>query len=160
MARVYFSIGSNMGNCVENLKKALSLMKEGGIDIQKISPVYITAPIGYENQDDFYNIAVKAETTLMPFKLLKLCKSIETELFRIKLIENGPRTIDIDILTYDTWKIGSEALTIPHPRITERAFVLYPLYDVAEDAMKKAIEPLLEKVSGQRIEKLEGEAMN
>jgi 2-amino-4-hydroxy-6-hydroxymethyldihydropteridine diphosphokinase len=129
---VYLSLGTNMGDREENLKAAIELLRrKAGIFVQKISPVYETAPVGYVDQPSFLNIAIYARTTLTPFELLEACQSIENELGRVRTIRWGPRTIDLDILLYNNDNIETENLIIPHPRMFERAFVLVPLKDVA-----------------------------
>ena len=130
MSTVYLGLGSNLGNRQENILRALHLLEEAGIPIQKRSTIIETDPIGGPIQGRFLNAVVKTETSYSPQTLLKKIKSIEKKLGRIKTIENGPRPIDIDILLYDDVEIKSEGLTIPHPRMFDRAFVLKPLKEI------------------------------
>lgn len=145
MVRVYLSLGSNLGNKLENLKKSINCLKKYA-KIVKISPVYKTEPVGYKKQDWFLNCAVEAETKLSPLKLLSLLKSIEKKLERKKTIRYGPRTIDIDILFYDNKIMQSRKLIIPHPRMYRRLFVLEPLSklnpNLVHPALKKTIKEL------------------
>ncbi|RKD21560.1 2-amino-4-hydroxy-6-hydroxymethyldihydropteridinediphosphokinase [Caminicella sporogenes DSM 14501] len=142
MARVFLSLGSNLGNKKENLDKAIDLLKKhDNINVIKISSYYETEPVGYTNQDYFLNIVIEIETALLPYDLFEYCSKIEQMLKRKRIIRWGPRTIDIDILLYDDLISNDEKLTIPHPRMTERAFVLVPLYEIAPDI----------KISGQHI---------
>ncbi len=129
--KVFLGLGSNIGDRRKNLVNALNLLsKNGSICIEKVSSLYETAPVGFFEQDTFYNIAVLLETELNPFELLKVTSDIEKEMGRERLIHWGPRNIDIDILYYSEEKIETEDLIIPHPRIGERAFVLVPLFEV------------------------------
>ena len=115
------------------------------------SKVYETPPWGYENQPAFLNMAVKCETNLEPESLLKRLKQLEVQLGREQSFRWGPRLIDIDILFYNDLILESESLTIPHPRLHERAFVLVPLADIAPDfihpVLKKTIKELLAGVN-------------
>ncbi|EGD50630.1 2-amino-4-hydroxy-6-hydroxymethyldihydropteridine pyrophosphokinase [Thermoanaerobacter ethanolicus JW 200] len=131
MSEVYLSLGSNLGDREENLKRAVFELEHWeGIILKKLSPIYETKPVGYLNQDMFLNIAVEVETNIGPYDLLKVVNEIEKKLKRQRLIRWGPRTIDIDILLYDDIELNDEVLTIPHPRMWERAFVLIPLSDI------------------------------
>ena len=133
MAEVFLSLGSNIHERLENLKEAvkrISLLN--GISILRISSVYETEPIGYRDQNNFYNIAVKLETTLSPKALLFALLEIEKDMGRVRTIINGPRIIDIDLLLYENEIACGETLTLPHPRMMERAFVLAPLVEICD----------------------------
>ncbi|NLY80932.1 MAG: 2-amino-4-hydroxy-6-hydroxymethyldihydropteridine diphosphokinase [Lysinibacillus sp.] len=141
MNDVYLSLGTNMGNREENLKKAVELLRrKEGIVVHKVSPVYETAPVGFLDQPSFLNIALYVQTTFGPFEMLEACQSIENELGRVRNVRWGPRNIDLDILLYNNENIEAENLIIPHPRMFERAFVLVPLMDIAK-------EPFTEQLS-------------
>ena len=129
MSIAYLSLGSNMGDRVGNLSRAVALLDrpEEGIFVELVSPVFETKPVGYTEQDDFLNICLKVITDLSPMELLSACQKVEQELHRERKIHWGPRTIDVDILTYDDIKMDTERLTIPHPRMEERGFVQVPL---------------------------------
>ena len=129
MSEVYIGLGSNLGNKEKNIQKAIDLIAEKN-KVKKISNFYKTDPVGYLNQDCFLNGAIKIETNLSPEDLLKFLKNIEKKLKRKKTIKNGPRTIDLDILLYDDLIINTPNLTIPHPRMLEREFVLKPLKEI------------------------------
>ncbi|MBO3760666.1 2-amino-4-hydroxy-6-hydroxymethyldihydropteridine diphosphokinase [Ciceribacter sp. L1K23] len=101
--------------------------------VVSVSKLYRTPPWGKTDQADFLNCCALIETRLAPQPLLELCLSIEREMKRVRIERWGPRTIDIDILTYDDQDVSTETLAIPHPRITERAFVLVPLADIAPE---------------------------
>lgn len=125
------SIGSNMGDREDNLRRAvLRLSENGAISDIRVSSIYETEPVGYENQSYFYNICVSFLTDLEPLSVLDYIQGIEQELLRVRNIKNGPRTIDLDILLYGEQTINEERLIVPHPRMYERAFVLVPLTEI------------------------------
>ncbi len=130
MSRVYLSLGTNLGDRRENLDTAVRLLREQ-IQITEISSIYETEPVGYKDQPWFLNIVLAGETTLSPYELLAFTQGIERRMKRVKLFVNGPRIIDVDILLYDNLRLDSETLTLPHPRMLERAFVLAPLANIA-----------------------------
>lgn len=130
MATVYLGIGSNMGDRLQNIDKAKTLLRQNGIDILQISSIIETDPVGGPPQGLFLNGALKVRTSLSPRVLLDVLKKIELEMGRIKTVQDGPRPIDIDILLYDDVVMMSPTLTIPHPRIKERAFVMTPLREI------------------------------
>jgi 2-amino-4-hydroxy-6-hydroxymethyldihydropteridine diphosphokinase len=130
-ARAYLALGSNMGNREENLRQAVqTLHRHDHIRVEAVSPIYETDPVGYVDQEAFLNMVVAVETQLTPERLLREVLAIEQQLGRVRTIRWGPRTIDIDVLLYDHVQLVSEELRIPHPAMTERAFVLVPLRDV------------------------------
>lgn len=134
MANVYLSLGSNMESRIGYLEKAISklrLMKDS--EVTAISSIYETDPVGYIDQPSFLNLVVCLKTTLPPFELLAETQQIENELGRKREIRWGPRTIDLDILLYDQENMKMESLTLPHPRMWQRSFVIIPLLEVAPD---------------------------
>jgi len=131
MSRAYLSLGSNLGDRAGFLCDALSLLsKLDYVTIEKVSSIYETDPQGYLDQADFLNIVCRIETELTPEELLSATGKIESILGRERSIRFGPRTIDIDILTFENEVRSSEKLTLPHPRMLERQFVLIPLYEI------------------------------
>jgi GTP cyclohydrolase IV len=142
--QVYLSLGSNLGDRESNLAEALYRFAPQ-IEILALSSVYQTEPVGYLEQPRFLNLVCQGQTRLAPGELLRYLKKIETELGRdrISYVKNGPRTIDIDILYYDDLVLQTGQLTIPHPLIQERGFVLVPLAEIAPDFL----HPLLKKTS-------------
>jgi len=134
MVQAYLGLGSNIGDRKQQLLKAIDLIGNiKGIKVTKQSSIYETAPIGYTDQPNFLNLCLEIETELSPQQLLKHCLDIEQQLHRVREIRWGPRTLDIDILLYSDNIIETDNLSIPHPRMQERAFVLIPLNDVASD---------------------------
>jgi 2-amino-4-hydroxy-6-hydroxymethyldihydropteridine diphosphokinase len=128
---VYISLGSNLGVREKYLEDAISLLiKSGHITVTGFSSIYETDPIGYEDQQCFLNMVIEASTDLEAEDLLKLCLLTEKQLGRERVIRWGPRTADLDILLYNKENIKTEHLTIPHPRMNERAFVLIPLNEI------------------------------
>lgn len=143
---IYLALGSNQGDREQNLLDAITRLETAGIQIIQASALYETEPVGYLDQGWFLNAVVRLETGFTPPELLDLIRRIELELGRERLIENGPRTIDLDILFWGGEVIESEDLVVPHPRLHQRLFVLQPLADVGADL----IHPQL-GVSVQRL---------
>jgi len=134
MVQAYLGLGSNIGDRKQQLLKAIDLIGNiKGIKVTKQSSIYETAPIGYTDQPNFLNLCLEIETELSPQQLLKHCLDIEQQLHRVREIRWGPRTLDIDILLYSDNIIETDNLSVPHPRMQERAFVLIPLNDIASD---------------------------
>ena len=130
---MYLGFGSNLGSRVENLAAAIRLLEGDDLALEEVSAVYESPPYGYADQPDFLNLVVRASTELDPHTLFQRAKAIEKKLGRQETVRNGPRTIDIDIIAYDDRIIEDDLLTVPHPRMRDRAFVLLPLRDVAPD---------------------------
>jgi len=127
----YLSLGSNIGDRMKYLSDALSLLDlNPAITITAVSSVYETDPVGYTDQECFLNLVCRIETTLDPLSLLHFMQETENRLGRIRTIRYGPRTIDLDLLTYENTVLDTEELTLPHPRMHERAFVQIPLEEM------------------------------
>lgn len=156
MSKIYLSLGTNLGDKKENLLHAVHLLSEK-INILKISSFYETEPVGYKEQPWFMNIVVEGTTPLSPEDLLVFTQSIEQAMKRVKTIVNGPRIIDVDILLYEDVKIDTRTLTIPHPRMTERAFVMYPLFEISPDLLieGKSLKNIMENFKGEEIKRLD-----
>ena len=139
MVKAYLGLGSNIGNRELQLNEA--------IKITQVSHIYETEPVGYTNQPKFLNLCIEIETELNPQSLLKCCLTTEQQLHRKREIRWGPRTLDIDILLFGDQIIEQDNLSVPHPRMKERSFVLIPLNDIAT----KQIEPISNKSIGQLV---------
>jgi 2-amino-4-hydroxy-6-hydroxymethyldihydropteridine diphosphokinase len=152
----YLALGSNLGDRLGNLETAIQGMPPG-IHVLKRSSIYETPPWGFEDQPVFLNMVLQAETQFSPWKLLNFLKKLESAMGRQATFRNGPRLIDIDILFYDHLISEQSGLVIPHARLTERAFVLVPLAEIAPYLMhpllQVTIQELLTGVDSQGINK-------
>ncbi len=144
---VYLALGSNLGDRMKNIQQALTALGTH-VTIERLSPLYETAPLYLTTQPAFYNMVCQGVTTYSPRELLMEAKNIEMKLGREAGERFGPRVIDIDILFYGSECIETDELTIPHPRISERAFVLVPLRDLNPRLVllpsKKTVQELLD----------------
>ena len=152
---IYLSLGSNLGDRLTNLRNAITALPprvQPGIQ----SSVYETEPWGYSDQPTFLNQIIKADTILDPLDLLAFLKDTEVILGRQETFRFGPRLIDLDIIFYDDLVMETPKLTIPHPRIAERAFVLIPLAEIAPDlyhpVLGRTIQQLKTDVDASSIE--------
>lgn len=130
METIYLGLGTNLGDRISNLLRAIEALG-AKIIITDVSRIYATDAWGIEDQPDFLNMCVAGQTELSPFALLQFVKHLETKLGRIPTTHWGPRLIDIDILFYDDLVLDEPGLTIPHRGAAERATVLVPLADIA-----------------------------
>ena len=129
--KAYISLGSNIGDRQKHLQDAVdALALVPGINVTAASKIYETLPVGYTEQGNFFNAAVEVETDIGPEALLGVCLGIEAGLGRHRIIKDGPRTIDMDLLLYGDETRNTDYLIIPHPRMAEREFVLKPLSDI------------------------------
>ncbi len=145
LTTVYLGLGSNLGNRQENLDRALDYLSQR-MPLTEVSSVYDTEPMGNSNQPRFLNMVCRVNTRLKAAELLILAKGIERKLGRLPGKPASPRPIDIDILFYGEQVINTPELTIPHPGLSQRAFVLAPLAEIAPD--------LVHPVSGKKIAEL------
>ncbi len=150
MAEVLLGLGSNVGEPLDNLREAISRLSDICL-ISRISSVYKSEPVGFADQDWFLNCAVTVETSLTPEELLDRILQVEIAMGRTRTVRNGPRTIDIDILLYDDRQIACSTLTVPHPRMHQRAFVLHPAAEIAPDMR----HPLLQTSIKEALNQLE-----
>lgn len=130
---IYLSLGSNLGKREDNLKTAFELIAGHGGRIQAVSSIYQTAAWGKTDQPDFLNEVIEVKSILKPLELLNHLLEIEKQLGRVRIEKWGARTIDIDILYMGATVLQSDRLTIPHPGIPSRRFVLEPLCEIAPD---------------------------
>ena len=139
--KYHLGLGTNLGRTIRNLDKTVFLLIKKGIEIQKMSSIYKTEPVGLADQPCFINQVVEAESDLAPREMLEAIKGIEKIMKRRQAVRNGPRIIDIDILLAEDAVVRTEDLVIPHPRLADRNFVLVPLAEIAPDV----VHPILKK---------------
>ena len=133
--RAYLALGSNLGDRLANLRRAVELLDATpGVEVVRSSRVYETEPVG-PPQPAYLNAVVEVETELEPHQLLGAAQAVEEALGRVRAERWGPRTIDVDVLTYDERTVDEPGLTVPHPRMHERGFVLVPLGELDQDPM-------------------------
>ncbi|GAB4522785.1 MAG: 2-amino-4-hydroxy-6-hydroxymethyldihydropteridine diphosphokinase [Anaerolineales bacterium] len=154
LSHVFLSIGSNLGDRAANLQAAIQALSPW-VQVQASSHVYETAPWGYTDQPAFLNMALSGPTHLPPRRLLAVLKGIEMRLGRRSTFRYGPRVIDLDIIFYDDLCLDTPCLSIPHPRMHQRAFVLVPLCDIAPQWMHprlhKTVRALRAEISSQEV---------
>lgn len=148
--KAYLSLGSNLGDREKNLNTALEALERESIHITARSTIYETAPQDVTDQPWFLNMVVQCETRYFPLQLLSALQRVERTMGRVRIgaTPRGPRLIDIDILLFGAVKLHSESLTIPHPRMLERRFVIEPLLEI-EPGLRDPVtkEPLLKRLS-------------
>lgn len=147
--KAYLALGSNRGDREKNIERALEGLAQAGIPVRRRSPLYETQPVGTTSQRWFLNCVVEVETQLMPLALLRAAQRVERQLGRRPAAAPQPlaRSIDIDILLYAASVVRSTELTIPHPRLAERRFVLAPLRDLAPELR----HPLTRKTAAEML---------
>ena len=147
MNRAYIALGSNIGDKAGHRRAAIEAMRSlATTHALRPSSVYETAPVGYVDQDLFYNMVVELDTTEPADRLLQALQRIEQQEGRKRLFKNGPRTLDLDIILYNDETIQADGLTVPHPRMQDRAFVLAPLRELTPSyvvpGLKQTVEDL------------------
>ncbi len=154
--KTFLALGSNVGNWKLNFNGCLSELQKIG-ELVFIGNIYISKPYGYKEQNNFYNSAVEFHTNSSPIKLMNELQFIEKKLHKNKLIKNGPRRIDIDIIFFNSLKINHANLVIPHPRAANRDFVIFPLCDIdpyfKHPVEKKSLKKLKGEIKDVYIEK-------
>lgn len=149
--RAFLALGSNLHSPERQVLAGFDeIAATPGVDLLARSSLYRTAPVGYEDQPDFVNAVAEIRTSLAPGDLLQELLAIEASRGRVRDLANGPRTLDLDILIYDDLQVRTERLTLPHPRAHLRAFVLYPLLEIAPDAVLPGLGPARHWLSGVR----------
>lgn len=155
---VYIALGSNLEDPFKQVQSAYEEIKKlPDTYLLKCSSLYKSAPLGLLNQPDYINAVAEINTTLTPLELLNKLLKIELHHGRVRTFRNAPRTLDLDILLYDNLRLNDNRLTIPHPRMTQRAFVLCPLMEIAphcEIPGHGKISQLITACSDQKIERL------
>jgi len=156
----YLGLGSNVGDRAEHLRAAVELLREHGVEVEAVSSIYETDPVGEQlDQPDFFNAAVRIRTELEPAALLDVCKALEVERGRVFAgPRHGPRPLDVDVLLLGSLELESERLVLPHPQVSARRFVLVPLVELDPGLslpdgtrVSEALEQLGE---GERVEKV------
>lgn len=154
---VYFSIGTNLGDRFANLQRALNLL-QAHMNITAISPVFATEPWGETDQPQFLNMCAAAVTDMRPHEVLETVKAIESEMGRAPTRHWGPRLIDIDLIFFNHEIVREPDLTVPHPLLAERAFVLAPLANIIPDFVHpetgKTVQEMLDDVDQSGVERL------
>lgn len=160
MNNTWLALGSNEGNRMEWLQKAMELLAANCGDIIKKSSVYETAAWGITDQPDFLNMALQLQTTKPPSELLTAILQIETGLGRQRSVKWGPRTLDIDILLYNDSIIEINGLTIPHPFLHQRLFTLLPLAEIAPGYMHPLLHKTIARLLSDCTDKLDVHKIN
>ena len=160
MKTVYIGLGSNLGDRAENLRKARERVEASGVRIRRGSSLYETEPREMLDQPWFLNQAIEAETTLFPRQLLARLLRIEREMGRVRANPKGPRIIDLDILLFGNAVVHAAGLEIPHPRLSERRFVLEPLAELDPDLRpprgRRTVREMLAEVMDQPVRRFVG----
>jgi 2-amino-4-hydroxy-6-hydroxymethyldihydropteridine diphosphokinase len=133
MTRAFLGLGSNVGDPRRYLREAVETLDDAGIGLRAVSPLYETEPVGGPDQGRYLNLVVELDTELTARELLGVCRRIESAAGRVRAERWGPRTLDVDVLWVDGVELDEPDLTVPHPRMWERRFVLAPLRDLAPD---------------------------
>lgn len=158
MTLAYVALGANLGDPAATVRAAFAALNEiAATRVLAASSLYRTAPLGLKNQPDFVNAVAALDTGLAPLELLDALFAVEARFGRVRSVKNAPRTLDLDLLLYGDQQLDLPGLTLPHPRLTERAFVLAPLAEIAPDLSIPGhgrLADLLLAVAGQRIERL------
>ena len=158
--RAYIGLGSNLTDPVAQVRSGFAaLARSSQIHVEACSSLYRTAPVGRQEQPDFINAVCRIRTLLTPTELMRTLHEIEQMHGRVREADKGgPRTLDLDLLLYGSETIHSMELTVPHPRLHERAFVLYPLLELDPELVvpgKGFLRELLASCAGQRVLKLD-----
>jgi 2-amino-4-hydroxy-6-hydroxymethyldihydropteridine diphosphokinase len=150
---VYLGLGSNIGDREAHLRKAVEALQARDLRLRRVSGIYETEPVGLREQRWFLNQVAEFETELHPLQLLRRTAQVETRLGRKRVVVNGPRTIDIDILLYGNAIVKKPDLEVPHPRYRDRRFVLEPLAELSgelkDPETHQTVSEMLDAVSGQ-----------
>lgn len=159
LKKVYLSIGSNLGDRAGNLRKAIERLGELG-NLVAVSSVYETEPVNFTAQPWFLNLVLALETEMMPMQLLGRLQKIEVDMGRRRMVQKGPRNIDLDILLFGRSIVDTPRLVIPHPAMHERRFVLEPLLEIAPDVrhpvFKRTVRELRDALpKGQAVRRTE-----
>ena len=147
----YVALGSNLGDKEANLRKALELLEERGVEVVKTSSFICTEPYGVTDQPQFLNGVCEVRTSLVPLALLHTLLEIEQEMGRVRLRHWGERNIDLDLLLYEDVVLDTEELKLPHPDMQNRDFVLLPLAEIAPELVHPILQKSIEELSNLYI---------
>jgi 2-amino-4-hydroxy-6-hydroxymethyldihydropteridine diphosphokinase len=156
----YLGLGSNVGDSAGHLRAAIGLLGERGVEVEAVSSAYVTEPVGEVlDQADFLNAAVRIRTELEPEPLLDACKAVEAERGRaFEAPRHSPRPLDVDLLLLGDLELRTERLTLPHPEVSSRRFVLAPLLELDPDLAlpdgTRLVDALAVLAPGQRVERV------
>lgn len=159
LVRAYLALGSNLGDRLEQLREALTRLEaDDDISLLRSSAVYQNRAVGMGDAEDFLNAVVEVETSLAPERLLDVCLEVESQLGRVRSGTWAPRTIDLDLLVYGDIHLSTERLTLPHPRIVERDFVVKPLADLEPQLILfgQAVQAWLEALPAIELKLFQG----
>ena len=148
----YVALGSNLGDKEANLRKALELLQERGVEIVKTSTFISTEPYGVTDQPQFLNGVCEVRTSLVPLALLHTLLEIEQEMGRVRLRHWGERNIDLDLLLYEDVVLDTEELKLPHPDMQNRDFVLLPLAEIAPELVYPLLTKSIKELKEELIE--------
>lgn len=159
MAEVFLGLGSNLGDRVGQLRRAV-LAIEGFVSVEQVSSLWLTEPVGLRDQPPFMNVALQGHTALDPRALLAAMAEIEDRMGRRRDVPNGPRTIDLDLLLYEGVVVDEPGLTLPHPRMSQRRFALAPLAEIAPEVRPRAEGPTVAELlaalpAAEAVERIE-----
>jgi len=148
----YIGVGSNVGERLDNCKTSFGMFT-GDVRVTRVSSFYITSPVGYLEQDDFVNCVIEVQTSLPPLELYGEMVRVERELKKNKPFKDGPRTIDLDLLLFGELVCSDDVLTVPHPRMHLRSFVLEPLAEIAPSLIHPVLQQTVETLKNSLQEK-------
>ena len=148
---IFLSFGANLGQPREQIERGIMTLEDQGVHTIDRSSWYETEPEHRDDQPWFLNLVIRAATSLDPYELLAVCRQVEKQVGRVPSVRFGPRHLDIDILLYGDLCIESEELTLPHPRMGKRRFVLIPLLEIAPDLM----DPVLNQPYAEALNRLD-----